>query len=224
MGLPAGWLAKFVFGGQISSDDDWSVGFWLELGTPDPTSADVTDLTSHALSTFNSAVWGPAGGSIKGSCAPATNLQTCKSYVYNNGVLTFQSQATQAASAGTATTLLPAYVAAVFSLRTESFGRSARGRVYMPMTGAVLSGGKLQLQLSQTHVDNVAGWLHNARFGAWGASYTGTTNPVVVSRVGSGMARSITDVIVDSIPDTQHGRESKAVATSVLNSAVSLAP
>jgi hypothetical protein len=109
----------------------------------------------------------------------------------------------------------PAYCAQVFTLRTAGFGRSKRGRLYLPRTGSNNSGTTLQYTNIQAHVDNMAAFLS-------AKTYNGsniTVGPTVMSQT-TGTANLITKVTMDSKPDTQRGRISRSAATSTLNHTV----
>lgn len=216
MGMPGGWLFRWVLGGAVSNADDWSAGFWAIGDEPGPDDADFSTLTAGVLGSFQDKVWNATTTGLLTLNAPSTKLAQCNGYAYHNGVLTLEAVATQSPVAGTRTTAHPAYVAAVCTLRTAAFGRSARGRMYLPATGQVIDQTTLQSQSAQATATQMGEFLTDVRaaFGL-GLTYTGATSPCVVSRVGAGAARPVTEVAVDSIPDTQRGRQSKAVATTV---------
>jgi len=217
MPMPNGSFWRVSIGGQINDTDTWSINRWLYLvsvGTG-PNQSDHDAIASGQLADFNSTFWNPATNPYKAMNAAATTLATCKVYYYLNGVLTAESSSSITPVAGTSTNVQPAYCAQVFTLRTSGFGRSQRGRLYLPRTGSNNSGTTLQYTNFQAHVDNMAAFL-----GA--KTYNGsniTVGPTVMS-LTHGTTNIITKVTMDSKPDTQRGRESRSAATSTLSHTV----
>lgn len=213
MALPTGRLIKAVLGGPIAAQDDWSIGFWATAA------ADTGDFNAAAQSifeSFNTKFWSASSSPWKSFVAAATKLSTCTLYGYSGGVLDGQGQyAIGAPVAGSGTAIHPAYVAQVFTLRTAQFGRSFRGRVYLPATGMDVASTSLQSMVSQTQCTNLALFLRDALEGGWGDTYV----PSVVSQT-KGVSTSIQAVVVDTIFDTQHGRVGQETAAGTFSAAV----
>lgn len=218
MGIPSLQLIKFVISGPISSSDTWSVGLWCEQSNP-MAQADLDGFAAGCLTSFKSKFWSAASQPWSRQVSTVCSVTTCKAYLYSGGVLALQSQATQAAVAGTGTSPHPAYTAAVFSLLTASFGRRRRGRLYLPFTGGTVSPASDDMTVLAQDVTNMRSWLEDGLTGAWNASFGGGVTPAVVSQVGPGSTAHITHLRLDSKPDTQRGRQSKTVPGNTFTSA-----
>jgi hypothetical protein len=215
MGLPSGLHAKFVLSGSVSSSDVWNTGIWMGMAGA-PTQADLDGLSIGCLNTFKSQFWSAAASPWAAQCSTGTKISDVKTYLYNNGLLVMESAVTQTAVAGSAAGQSPAYCATVFSLKTASFGRTARGRMYLPHTGGIYNSGSLSLPVVQAHCDNFRNWIALAGSGGWDSiGGTFALLPEVVSRVGAGTWRLITQVRLDDVPDTQRGRISNEKPGSV---------
>lgn len=213
MGKPSGRIWKCTLGGKISDSDGWSINtWWREVAfTVIPTQADTDAIATGLLADFNSKFWNPATNPYKAVNAAATTVVNAKVYAYVDGVLTYEASSAVTAIPGTSSNAQPAYCAQVFSLRTPFFGRSARGRLYMPRTGVSNSGSTLQYTNTQAHVDNLASWLGGATYNSGNISI----KAIVLSEVKSA-GYDVVEVRMDSLPDTQRGRISSSLPTSTM--------
>lgn len=217
----SGDVVKYVIGGACGSDT-WSVGFYQQLtglsGVPTPTQMNAAAL--FRLNGFNTIVWNPASNALKVPNASGVLLSTCRSYLYQGGVLTAQGAGAISSVAGTAGSPTPFYVALCCSLLTNTPGRSGRGRVYLPLTGSGFSGTTGQI------TNAFAPWVANlatmlSGFGPDDTQFPGdpASHAVILSNKTAAV-HPITSVRADSIPDTQHGRTRRITATSTASSAV----
>jgi hypothetical protein len=215
MGLPSGPLYRFTFGGPVSPTDNWLVGVYCTGSDGNQTDATLNTWANTAFNSFNAKFWTAAASPWKVNCLAVTSLFQCRVFQYLSGTLTGEGISTAATVVGTGATAKPAYTAACFSLRTDAFGRSARGRSYFPATAVPLLAGTLQMSLAQQNVDNYAAFLNEFL----NSTVTGSAMiPCVVSQTQA-IARPITSVKLDTIPDTQRGRN-KMVATNVFSHTV----
>lgn len=215
MALPAGVLIKVVWGGPVTTSDDWSFGVWY-LATAVPAQADLDTATADANASLDNTFWNPASVPWKFQVAAGCSHTSCRSYVYNNGALVAQSESTSAGTPGTGTNPTPPYTAACVTTRTAGFGRRRRGRLYLPATGSLVSQTTgLFTNLVQAHLDNLA----NVIGGVFNSGAPFQATPVVVSQTG-GFTSPITSLALDNKPDTQRGRQNKDVASQHLASPV----
>lgn len=210
MPLPAGWFLKLVLGGPVSLSDDWSIGVWYHVPDGDPGQTDLDSIVDDSLGSFKSSWWNESGHPWSDFNAAGTKLSTAKGYLYHDGVLTRQTEATTTPAAGTGSTPHPAYVACCVTLKTAGFSRRQRGRVYLPATAAAVdTNSGLFTGLTTEALTNFAGSI--GTFGGSAAPFSAI--PVVVSQTG-GIYTAITEARYDNLPDTQHGRNNKTAATS----------
>lgn len=214
MPMPSGVVWKLTVGGAIGGVDSWSIGIWADLPDGVPSQGNLDSLTSDLLGDFKNDVWDPASTGFKAQNSNGVDLSKAKSYVYSAGNLVMQSAASITAVPGTASTARPAYTALAFTLHTASFGRSSRGRVYLPATGVGTNTATLQFTLSQACADQMASWLNT-----WNGNPYFAAHPVVLSQK-HGTTAHITSVSVNTLPDTQRGRMSKATPTSTFSHTV----
>lgn len=204
MALPTAY-AKFVLGGPISDEDQWSIGFWVNsaaLALPTQTQMDTGALA--ILNAFQSQFWGASTNPWKAMVSVDGKLTTINAYWYTNpGGLAVQSQQTITAVVGTGTAANPPYTALVASLHSTAAGRSGRGRVYLPCTGKGTLAGSSQAQPVQGHADNLASFLTHLGDGSIDTHVLGTAS--VYSRT-KGQMNTINAVSINSIFDTQRGR------------------
>jgi hypothetical protein len=217
MPFPSGDIIKYVMGGAVGSDD-WSVGIWQTVSglSSNPTTTQMNADVLATLTSFNTGLWSAATAGQKTVNASGTLLSTGKSYLYRAGSLTRQGTASITAVAGTSATILPFFTAMCCSLLTDTAGRSGRGRIYLPLTaGALLaSTGQMNIGSLTSYATNVAAWLTGLNVTNTNFPGTPTMQCVVFSKT-LGQTFPITTVRIDSIPDTQHGRTRKDIATSV---------
>jgi hypothetical protein len=221
MAKPNGDYVKYVIGGACGSDT-WSIGLWQKLTgmSSTPTPAQMNAAALFRLNGFKTLVWTPASVPLAGLNATGVNLATAKAYLYRNGVLSAQGTASITASAGTSTRFMPFYTALCVSLLTNTPGRSGRGRVYLPYTGATINGTTGQSSDTLTTIANNFASMATG-YGPDDNGFPGdpTSELEVVSSTHATSAK-VVSVRIDSIPDTQHGRTRKVVATSTATASV----
>lgn len=200
---------KVVLRGTINSNQTWSTGCYFisnEAGqqiSPAEAATLATDLVQAAKNW-----WGTGPSHI---CNVATDFSGLTVYGYNptseKAYVVGEASGIDA-TPGQSNTNLPALVALVTSLRTGISGRSYRGRVYSPMTGANLGNdGRVQ----GPDCDRVNNAWH-VFLNACSAALVGGGLPAATPAVASftkGFLTPITDLITDNVPDTQHRREDK---------------
>lgn len=214
MGLPVGFPVLSVRLGGACGTDRWSSGFWMSFGSGVTTlaQADLDTFIALCLSSFQTNVWGPASNPLKGSNASGVTLDSAQGTYYNAGVATFSSRQTQTPVAGTNSSgSYHAAAALVCTLLTDQSNRRNRGRMYLPATAPNATNTTLQWSVAPPHAAQMKTYFDalNAASLAWDS---GNTHRVaVVSRVGTGQARSVQRVRIDSVIDSQRGRSDKFV-------------
>jgi hypothetical protein len=217
VGVPTGFPTMHCrLGGAVGSDR-WTSGFWISFGSgiSIPAQADLDTFVGAVLSTFNSVVWAPASNPLKGVNPSGVTLTDCHATYYINGTADFTSEATQSAVAGTSTSgSYHAGAALVCTLLTDQSSRRTRGRMYLPATAPNASASTLQWATAPPYAAEMKTLFDaiNAYAMPWDS---GNTHRVaVVSQVGSGSARAVQRVKMDSIIDSQRNRSDKFIATS----------
>lgn len=207
MPIPAN-VVRIVLSGDLPNGEIWSTGFFLQgdnMSTPG-------QLTSLATKVANSLGTGPDGEAMATTlvklCNNQTNWRKTSAYYYAGG--STKSSAVgeyvwPTPKVGGTNVGLPEQCAAVVSLRTDHPGRSYRGRMYLPCTGANL---QVNGQLVQQDVDAVAG--------AWGENLSRLGDPdldpipIIVS-THLGLSTPVTSVKMDSRVDTMRSRAKSAI-------------
>nr|CRY97563.1 hypothetical protein [uncultured prokaryote] len=178
-----------------------------------PTGADMNTYAASALASFNTKYWTAtgAGQAING---PFCKLAFAKAYGYNSGgALAAEGAATMTATGGTATSSHPAYVAMCATLITDSFGRSYRGRSFLPATGAYI-GTDAQFSVGQATSNATAYGLFLKNLNTLTApTASGDQFQPAVLSIAKAVLTPISQVAIDTIPDTQRGRQNKLTAT-----------
>ena len=214
MAGPGIGVVKIVIQGKIGPTQTWSTGCYFS-DTAHPAGATKlqleamgdsinTAVSNYAASTLHHLINNVA--SVTGWTAYSYGATSVKSVAENAYVFT-----TAATGAGAGS--LPALTAMVQSLRTNSSGRSYRGRMYLPAQGATLDGYGRFAQADCTNMCNdTVTYLEAAAAAVGGGTGGGDSTPCVASFTKS-FCTNVTEVLVDNIPDTQHRREDKLGAT-----------
>lgn len=209
-GLPLEDLCRLEFGGSLGGES-WETGCWFFI-----TGASVVTPVSvdNALTACDTEIGGLWTDFLKGWNASGLVLNRTKLSFYDNGVLSFSQQHAITVAAATGTAPQPGYTAQVVGLYTDLSRRYARGRMYFPKTGLAPSASTFQWASIATALGQLKTRLHNIETAIQAnlPSATGA-NLRVVSRTGPG-SQQVTQLKADSIPDTQHGRTRRFVATS----------
>lgn len=212
---PPNGTMRAVFSGPVSTQDTWSISLWFTFGELAglPSQSELNSIATTFLNRFTTNLW--SSGHLLPAIAPATSLTTCTLYWYDgtSASAAVQALATQTAIPGTGSQGNPAYTALCVTLETTHAGRSGRGRIYLPLTGMSLSTTTLQYG----GVANVTSAV-KATLDALIATYTidgaGLTALAGVYSRKNNAIYLLNQAACDSIPDTQHGRTNKAIATA----------
>ncbi len=204
-------FGHIIYSGKISTNDRWNTGIWFDGIDSAWTQSGVDTLCANALADFNTTFWSNATSPWKTQTNGACTLEQCNVSLYSGGgVLILQSQATITPVVGNSSLILPDFVALCVSVITEKFGRSYRGRMFLPATGSgVSSTNSSSSTLVQAHVDHLAAHMNNLGSGVGGARLA---TPVVYSR-HLDVITPITRLTIDNKFDTQRGRKSRDVAS-----------
>jgi hypothetical protein len=218
-GIPLG-LIKCVIQGHISTVQDWSTAFWLGLDEGSAPTSDTMDAIAAAIQPEVETFTGVAVSEIWSS---AVSYEQLKVYYYpaSTTVAEYVGVAAPATIVhGTHGGTMPPLVAMVASLRTPFEGRSRRGRMYWPAMGALNSAdGQYQDATCAAIATGTAAMLTAVNaLDLTSEGVTGST--VVVASFTKAYTTPVTEVIVDSIPDTQHRREDKLGADYTHSGAV----
>jgi hypothetical protein len=216
MALPTGDLLRIQVGGAVPSDT-WSISMWFlmtGLGTT-PTPSQMNTAASGMLGGLNTVWWNVAGNPWKGFCSTGTTLANSKSYLYRGGLLVASGAATITPVAGGSGTALPNYVARCVTTLTAQPGRSRRGRMYLPCTGGTITAATGLFASVSASLTNLASQFNHSSGAQSTGFFFGGSELATYSVVSSthGFTTPITSLRCDNIPDTQHGRENKLLAT-----------
>jgi hypothetical protein len=194
LSIPAG-NCKFVFSGHLGSGEIFNYGFFVGGYT-------LGDITTGAAATIKASTgFVNFLASTLPAIATSDGYSGFDMYFYNGGTAAAATSHVAMTDAGTGTSPHPKQIAACLTLRTATATANGRGRLYVPYTGgAVTSAGLLDSTITNNMVDKLASWLNFLR--------AGTVSPNVVSQT-TGVARPITSVDADYIPDTQRRRRGR---------------
>jgi hypothetical protein len=203
-------VIKVVINGRIGSGQTWSTGcFFSNAGNP----AGATKAQLEGMgSDVNDAV--AAFGNSHFKSLYNANTEMIGWTMYSYGATSVKSVAENgyvfgSAIGGTGTAALPNLVAMVQSLRSDSSGRSYRGRMYLPCNGVGLQeDGHFTSSDCDAMATATATYLEAVASAISGNPGGGDSTPCVASFTKS-FCTNITSVVVDDIPDTQHRREDK---------------
>lgn len=206
MAIPAG-VSRIVFSGIMPNGEIWSTGFWVQGATPD-SAATANALAELAFDEFSA---NDTSGAMRLVFNNLANAQTIwnevKAYCYPSGGPSAQfigSYTIPSPLVGSGDGTLPNQCALVLSLRSGFAGRSKRGRMYLPATGAtLLSDG----QMDQSVLASITnGWALG--FSDWNAASDGK---IVVVSQHLDSAVQVSSVICDSRIDIQRSRANSEV-------------
>lgn len=210
--------ARIVFSGALPGGEVWSSGFWMATVTGDfINQAGLDSMVMAASAQFGET---SSTGVLRTAAADIWNLQTTwtktTGYLYTGAATAaYISEHTLGTPlAGSAGHNLPNQCTTVLSLRTGLPGRSNRGRMYVPCTGALLGNDG---ELSSAVTTELSGHA--------GSSFTALNElgyaPAAVVSGTHTTHRAITDVIVDSRVDIQRRRANSQSITLAVTTPVS---
>lgn len=200
---------RVTAGGNISGSQTWSVG--LSLAADDATTvATLQDFLAGFRTIFETRLWASTGTTLRQRNSAQVTLARYRAYYYP-----FAGQPVGAQAAIDITPLAgqagggyhPTQVSLVASLLTGLPGRSYRGRMYLPFTGATLENDN---QASLTDITAMATGVKNLIADV--NTLTTTTGPGDVVIAGSAGNIPVTSVRVDSECDIQRRRANKVLA------------
>lgn len=195
-------IGGIYYGGEI-----WRINTWwraLEAVTP----TDLPEMVGDVSANFGAGVWGAASDAWKSFVSSACDFSHEEGDLYTDGVKVAQYTNTFTAVPGTGTAG-PALAALVCTLYTDGFGRSARGRVYLPYSGGWNTVGQAN-SVTSGMLNNLKSWLNKSS----SAGVTGPATEPVVMSLTKGQASTVTHIRVDSKCDTQHPRQQKAALSA----------
>lgn len=161
-----------------------------------------------AMQGFTDTFWGATNG-LKALNTMAVSAPVVTIRYYENGALLGSSTSGTGETPSLVATGSPAYTALVVTLLTNNTTRSGRGRFYLPTTVAPIDGANLQW--TKAGIDNLAVPLTAfiQKFGNTPFGLESVLAKVSVRSLKTGTLNVVQSVRVNSIPDTQHGRENK---------------
>jgi len=200
---------KIVPAGTIATTQTWSTSVWMSLGVLGftLTQAQLDTIATQVAAPFQT--WATAIGPT--AWAADTSYTNMKVYYYPAGQLKSAAVSLPAVTpvAGSNTGYMPSLISMAVSYRSDTPGRSGRGRSYCPYTaGAVLATHKFNSS-SGTNVGTAYRNLLVALNALVFAIPPGGNNKCQVASFSKGLLRTITHISVDDTPDTQHRREDK---------------
>lgn len=191
--------------GKIYGSQSWSFSFYIAdtSGTPPVVGAlAVLGAPAGAFGTLVPAFY----TGIKALASPQCTYDTQLYEAFNVAGTKVDEFVGSQSAIGSGGALGPAQIALVVSLRTGGFGRSARGRVYLPANAlACTANGNATAAACLNTANAVSAYL--------GGMHSGPDQPSVASHK-TGHLEKITKVIVDSVPDTQRRRRDKIVSVA----------
>lgn len=199
---------RVVIGGSMSTADSWSTGFAFS-------GADIVSPVAlqAALVAFKDDVvdwWSSGTPSLQNVTSADSFIDSIRAYYYEAGSTSADTVAEYVYPSpinGAQSGKLSARTACVATLLTGHPGRSFKGRMYLPATGAVLA----NHQHSSGNVTDIA-TATAALLSNWNAlTETGIS---VACVAGKTSLTVVSEVRVDSIPDTIRARSRKMVALS----------
>lgn len=209
-----GQAVRLTFKGLIASVQTWSTSIWWGVdggGVTTPSAAQVVAgmTLSTDLETAIDSLW--ASLSLYMSSNTVMNNWEITAYGSDPTSPVTGAAVAPGATAGSSSHNLPPECALVASLRSATFGKSGRGRMYLPLDGLLIGNDGLASTVACTDtsaaVANFIATVNGHNFApAVGPNFT--VKGVVNSVVNSELSR-ITNVGVDSRVDSQRRREHK---------------
>ena len=204
---------KVTLEGTNATDQDiWTTGWRI---APSPASEPIVNYPAMA-NTLLESVTGAAEtfwDALKGRIAAGTRLNSVKvapvdedgRYIDDLDSVIYDWETPLR---GTGTYVHPPQVSVVASLTTGvRRGNATHGRMYLPLTAVSINSSEFTISVNDRQaIANAVAKLLNDTVGAIADI---TLDPVVMSNIGSGTTRTITNVAVGSIPDTQRRRRNR---------------
>lgn len=214
MGKPQGTIEVFAYG-YIFGTQGWSTGLSI-APTLSTGSWSLNLFTQYmaAIRVYYDTWW----TACKAFNAGVLDYRGLRGFYYADGsgrVSLSAGSATGPISGSGVSNLHPSYTSLVCSLRTEVPGRAGRGRGYLPYTSGTLVSGTLQAPLGDCNaIGNAYLALINSLNAYTSAPQLVTSQRVVVASMVRNEKNPVTSILVNSVPDTQHRREDKAIANA----------
>jgi hypothetical protein len=212
-------IVRVLIRGTISGTQTWSAGFACSSSTVPTATQLQTFVTSIAGTPFTTFITATSG--LRTFMATGlTRVDRMDAYYIpaNSRVATLSATAALVNSnTGTGTGVQPAQSCVVASLRTNTPGRSGRGRMYFPADGLALSSvGQIAQGNANALSSSLAAYFTAVNATALGA---GSVN-VVVPTSKFGAPFTVTRVVVDTETDIQRRHANKLVATGSASTSV----
>lgn len=202
MALPTSTLLRYTFGGSLPGSEKWRCSVWYRLPGGIPSDADLQTCIVALGTSFRVNFVAAASNPYKSfGMNTATTWDVHSINVYDGGNLVKQvvEQGIGTPQTGTVGVASPNYTAMCITTLSTGFGRSSRGRIYLPFTANV-NAATGAMGTNQTHIDNFRNALNNV-----GGAPPFSVVPTIVSRTTTS-THDITRVRLDNRPDTQRGR------------------
>lgn len=202
-------FVKVVFGGKMQTYDTWSIGLAFKVAGGTPSEADMNGIANGFSVLWATDVWDASGG-LKSLVNTTTDWSKCQTYYYPAGsnVATVVGTKVITPDPGTfVTTQIPPQLAMVVTLKTGFSGRRFTGRVYLPGGGGISTNGQIGGGTVSGLATKMAQFLSDCNDATVGALSFNAC-------IGTGNTPLITEVVMDSVFDTQRRRRDKQVANS----------
>ena len=188
-------------GFKLTSGNGWTgaAASLAELST-----GDASDLLAAMATLMNDTHWNWAGYSVLSS-VKVSALDTAGHYLADP--LEYESTAPVSGTAGN----IPAQNTVVASLRSGfTLGRANYGRMYIPHTVIPQAGSSpYAASTNQAYITDAVRTFVNSVSTIVNASITAVVAPAIMSSLGSGLTKPVTQVAVGRVGDTQRRRRNK---------------
>lgn len=200
---------RCVVNGNIGSVQTWSTSIWVSLGAMGGplTQAQINTLASQVATPTQTWLSNLASAGIWSADTTVSNL-TCYWYPALSTKSALVSTPQTMTGSGSSSVYQPSYVSMVVSLRSDTPGRSGRGRLYIPCTATTLSSGHKFTSGPATNVGTFTQTYLKA-VNLLTFALPANNNKVNVASFSKGLQYTVTSISVDDNPDTQHRRIDK---------------
>jgi len=214
MPLPTVDLVKVNLVGHLPGSEVFNWGFWLAPSV-DQTQSQLNTMATDIAALITSTTFSYAKSMVDSS----SGYDKVRLYSYPSGFQTAQkvAEADITGVTGTGTSYHPLQAALVVTTQTGTPGGRNRGRYYLPASAVSLGSDH---QIASATLLNVT--LEQQTFLNAVNQVTNVLSACVVSRVGIGSNRYITQIVADSRLDVQRRRANKETVTAKSVRAITL--
>lgn len=210
MAYPARSL-RMVAVGDLPSGETWNTGLWALTDAPITSYADLVLSLAVPQSAFNDLF-----AFLHDFWSATTQARELRAYYYSGGefgsVAEFSATVPLDANTGAGSPILPDQCTPVASLRTGRAGRSYRGRMYLPYPKlALTAAGQMGSSAADDLATAVAACITAINGGGMAVSVVSATQASAVP---------VTNVLIDTVVDTQRRRRNKISPTHIANANV----